>query len=132
MGKIYDQVLAEYEKYDTELSGNFFDFVMENVTMAELLREYRDLQADINGDTVAFVSELTIMEDNKIISGREMDFEQTMKQYFLDQIVIPNDMSMRTALMLVTPPNIYRIMDAEHEEPGSDRLTGGELLSFLL
>ena len=48
---MYKHVMDEYNKYDTELNGLFFDFRVR-MQKKDIMRTYAKLQSDINGDWV--------------------------------------------------------------------------------
>lgn len=60
--EIIDKVVADYRKYDTELSGEFFDFQVR-ATEADILEAYAYLQEMINGDYVTRLSDIKISYD---------------------------------------------------------------------
>lgn len=48
---MYKHVMDEYNKYDTELNGLFFDFRVR-MSKKDIMETYAELQSDINGDFV--------------------------------------------------------------------------------
>ncbi len=49
--ELYEHVLSEYMKGDTELNRMFFDFEVQ-MSVSDILIAYAELQKDINGDDV--------------------------------------------------------------------------------
>lgn len=49
--ELYEHVMSEYKKYDTELNSLFFDFPV-HMSKSDILVTYEHLQHDINGDYV--------------------------------------------------------------------------------
>lgn len=49
--ELYEHVMSEYKKYDTELNSLFFDFPV-HMFKSDILAAYKRLQHDINGDYV--------------------------------------------------------------------------------
>ena len=49
--ELYEHVMSDYKKYDTELNSLFFDFPV-HMFKSDILAAYKCLQHDINGDYV--------------------------------------------------------------------------------
>lgn len=49
--ELYEHVMSEYKKYDTELNSLFFDFPV-HMSKSDILVTYEHLQHDINGDYI--------------------------------------------------------------------------------
>lgn len=74
--EIVDKVLTDYRKYDTELSGEFFNFQVR-ATEADILEAYAYLQEMINGDYVTRLSDIKISydsdSDTHVATGHECE-----------------------------------------------------------
>ena len=68
---IYDKVMSDYCSHAVELSGEHFNFTVNNVKKMDLLDTYAKLQNDINGDSVIRVENPIIIKSVKLmISGK--------------------------------------------------------------
>lgn len=69
--ELYEHVMSEYKKYDTELNSLFFDFPVHMFKL-DILAAYERLQHDINGDCVVRLKnprQETLDNGNVIIYG---------------------------------------------------------------
>ena len=130
--RIKKRVLKEYQKYDTELNGNFFDFSAPGATFRNALDAYREVYAEVNGDDIEFVSNIDLTYQSIIIYGVIVPYEKCADLF--NNSLIPDGMTIIEAIVEIEKfCKIYRIFDmkAYENEEGDTIIVDGEVLSFV-
>lgn len=108
--RIKKQVLEEYQKYDTELNGNFFDFSVPGATFRNALDAYREIYAEVNGDDIEFISGIELNYQNIITYGVIVPYEKCADLF--NNSLIPETMTIIDAIAEIEKfCKIYRIFD---------------------
>lgn len=129
---IKKRVLEEYQKYDTELNGNFFDFSAPGVTFRNALDAYREVYAEVNGDDIEFVSNIDLTYQSIITYGVIVPYEKCADLF--NNSLIPDGMTIIEAIAEIEKfCKIYRIIDMKtwENENGDILIVDGEVLSFV-
>ena len=121
--QLYDYIISEYYNHSVELNSEYFD-IQVDMRKRDILRAYKKLQYDINGDAVVQLKSEVIFDENKI-AGINLTFAKD-KQYsqrykgnckdFLEDIM--NNESKH---------HFYRLMDEER----NGNIIGGIKLDFI-
>ena len=130
--RIKKQVLEEYQKYDTELNGNFFDFSVPGATFRNALDAYREIYAEVNGDDIEFISGIELNYQNIITYGVIVPYEKCADLF--NNSLIPESLTIIDAIAEIEKfGKIYRIFDMKTWENGDGDtiVVNGEVLSFI-
>lgn len=120
--QLYDYVMTEYYNHSVELNSEYFD-VQVDMRKRDILRAYKKLQYDINGDAVVQLKSEVIFNENKI-AGINLTFAKD-KQY--SERYIGNCKKFLEDIMNnESKYHFYRIMNEEHNE----NIIGGIKLDF--
>jgi len=123
---IVRHVTTEYENDSVELSGAFFDFYCKGLSGNELLKAYRDIQDEINGDTVCRIKDIVVDENNCVTGG-------TIIPLYEDALngMVPQHLTAEEWLRSLDGSNIYRLMDLETAIDDESKIESAILLNFV-
>ena len=123
--ELYDAVVEDYRNSDTEFNSMFFaHYVSENLTEADILSAYIELQRDINGDQVVYADpESVIIEDDgedriitaDVLEFRREDYNKVYKGSIKEFLEGFNGREKETGLCRIDGYNVAD-MKVEHEE----------------
>ena len=74
--ELYEHVMSEYKKYDTELNSLFFDFPV-HMSKSDILVTYEHLQHDINGDCIIKLK----TQNKKLLIMKTLSYVVTVRSH---------------------------------------------------